>query len=177
MTEHSGADWIKAQLPHVNKDRKGIARNQKAEMSPLGEAVANLLGQLFEGIYHLDHKALYKVDWRNPTFIEFSLGWRNLSTTDFNELTRLVFLAHHMAIRVSIRAGARNHIHLLFHQRHRGHGGHPTIDQAVQLFKAEMDHYEIPEYMMGTSPVEAVVDLIIQQDNAKGGMQPGRDAT
>src|SRR5688572_33483899 len=100
MTKHSGADWIKAQLPYINKDRKGIPANPNAEMSPLGEAVANLLGELFYGIYHLDHKALYKVDWRNKVFIEFSLGWKQLATTDFDELSRLVFLAHHMAIRV-----------------------------------------------------------------------------
>lgn len=164
MTEHSGADWIKAQLPHVNKDRKGIARNLNAEMSPLGEAVANLLGYLFHGIYHLDHKALYKVDWRNPSFIEFSLGWKMLSTTDFNDLSRLVFLAHHMAIRVSIEAGARKHLHLMFHQRNRGNDGnrdHPTLDQAVQMFKAEMIREDIPQYMMGKSPLQGVTDLLL----------------
>lgn len=180
MTEHSGADWIKAQLPHINKDRKGIAKNPNAEMSDLGIAVATLLGQVFYGIYHLDHKALYKVDWRNPVFIEFSLGWKMLSTTDFDELSRLVFLAHHLAIRVSIEAGARKHLHLMFHQRHRGNDGnhdHPTLDQAVQMFKAEMDRNEIPEYMMGKGPVETAIDLIIQQEKAKGGMQPGRDST
>ena len=180
MTEHSGADWIKAQLPHVNKNRQGIAANPNAEMSPLGEAVATLLGQLFEGIYHLDHKALYKVDWRNPSYIEFSLGWQMLSTTDYDRLSRLVFLAHHLAIRVSIEAGARKHLHLLFHQRERGpdrNHCHPTLDQAVQNFKAEMDRNQIPEYMMGKGPVESAVDLLIQQASEKGPMQPKRDST
>jgi hypothetical protein len=166
MTNHSGADWIKAQLPYINKDRKGIPANQNAEMSPLGEAVANLLGELFYGIYHLDHKALYKVDWRNNVFIEFSLGWKQLATTDFDELSRLVFLAHHMAIRVSIEASARKHLKLLFHQRYRGEGlgiskAHPTLDQAVAAFKAEMEKNEVPEFMMGRSPVDGAVRLLL----------------
>jgi hypothetical protein len=160
MTEHSGADWIRAQLPYVNKDRKGIPANPNAEMSPLGEAVATLLGQLFYGIYHLDHKALYKVDWRNPGFIEFSLGWKQLATTDYDELSRLVFLAHHLALRVSIDASTRKYMKLTFHQRFRGDDrshDHPTLDQAVQNFKAEMERNEIPEFMMGKSKLEGAL--------------------
>jgi hypothetical protein len=149
MTEHSGADWIKAQLPHINKDRSGIAKNPNAEMSDLGVAVATLLGQMFYGIYHLDHKALYRVDWTNPHYIEFSLGWKSLATADYDELSRLVFLAHHLAIRVQIEASTRKYLKLMFHQRGRGtsfSNDHPTLEQAVKTFNTEMVANGIPEY-------------------------------
>jgi hypothetical protein len=149
MTNHSGSEWIKTQLPYVNKDRKGIARNPNGEMSPLGIAVADLLGVLFYGIYHLDHKALYRVDWQNKNFIEFSLGWKQLATADFDELTRLVFLAHHMAIRVAIEASTRKYLKLTFHQRNRSGNSaqkHLTLDQAVNAFKVQMIASALPQY-------------------------------
>lgn len=148
MRTHAGSEWIRAQLPHVNKDRKGIAKNPNSEMSDLGVAVADLLGVLFYGIYHLDHKALYRVDWQNKTHIEFSLGWHQLATVDFDELTRLVFLAHHMAIRVSIESSTRKYLQLTFHQRTRAGTSshrHLTLDGAVTQFKVSMID-SIPEY-------------------------------
>lgn len=131
---YSGADWIKKSLMYPK------------EMSELGKNVADLLGELFRGIYHLDYKQLRKVDWSNSYYIEFILGWKTLSTFDFDELTRLVFLAHHMAIRVEISPHAFKFIRLMFHQRNRDGDfahRHPTLDDAVSTFK---NNVSIPEY-------------------------------
>jgi len=131
--EYAGADWIQNSLKYSEK------------MSVLGEDVANLLGELFRGIYHLNIKQLYKVDWKNPYCIEFLLGWKTLSTCDYDELTRLVFLAHHMAIRVEISPHAFNYLMLRFHRRNRDGNfaqRHPSLDEAVSEFK---NRVSIPE--------------------------------
>lgn len=148
-TQHAGAEWIRSQLPYTNKDRKGKAKNANAIMSPLGVAVADLLGELFYGIYHLDPKALFRVDWTNERFIELTLGHKQLATADYDDLTRLVFLAHHLAIRVAIEASSHNYLHLIFHQRTRNGSGsykHLTLDQAVEAFKAQMEDGGVVEY-------------------------------
>ena len=136
---YSGADWIERQLK---------ARKSDIEMSQLGKNVADLLGELFYGIYHLDYKQLFKVDWKNNYYIEFLLGWKTLSTVDFDELTRLVFLAHHMAIRVEISPYTFKYIKLMFHQRNRKGDSaqrHPTLDEAVNKFKNRVDILEYKE--------------------------------
>ena len=46
---YAGAAWIRSALGR--------------ELSPLGAAVADLLGDVFAGIYHLDNADLRKVDW------------------------------------------------------------------------------------------------------------------
>jgi hypothetical protein len=135
MSAYSGADWIKKSMMYPK------------EMSELGKNVADLLGELFYGIYHLGSNQLRKVDWSNKHYIEFILGWKTLSTFDFDELTRLVFLAHHMAIRVEISPHAFNFIMLRFHQRQRNSDfalRHPTLDKAVTTFKTNVT---IPEYI------------------------------
>lgn len=122
QASYSGADWIQS--------------NFNVEMSPLGEQVADLLGDLFFGIYHLDQKALRRVDWGNNHHIEFNLGWHALATTDFNELTRLVILCHDRAIRCSIEASTHKYLKLIFHKRQRGgdiYHAHPTIEDAVAV--------------------------------------------
>ena len=137
MAEYSGSDWIERQLkcdnPHI-------------QMSQLGQDVADLLGELYCGIYHLDLKQLFKVDWTNKYYIEISIGWKPFATVDYDELTRLVFLAHHRAIRVELSAATHKYIHLIFHQRKRigdyAHR-HPTLDEAVDDFKK---HVSLPEF-------------------------------
>jgi hypothetical protein len=139
-TEHGvyeGSGWIAAQLKYWKPNQ---------HMSDLGIRVADLMGELFYGIYHLDPESLSKVDWANNHHIEFLLSWKDLATTDYEELTRLVFLAHHLSLRVSIE-GARNKIiRLIFHPRSRdGHvwKRHPYLEEAVKQFK---DNVSIREW-------------------------------
>ena len=154
MTEYAGSDWIERQCL------------KQGPMSQLGKNVADLLGELFRGIYHLDHKALFRVDWSNESYIEFNLGWHELATTDFDELTRLVFLAHHMAIRVSIEASTVKYLRLTFLQRVRKGDNvykHPTLDDAVAIFKVDMVHHGIPEYR-DPEPDKALIELMELKD-------------
>jgi len=127
---YAGAEWIEENIR---------ANRQPIVMSSIGRKAADLLGELFEGIYHLDQKMLMKTDWSNNLWIKISISHRTLSTVDFNMLTMLVFLAHHLALRVTVEAGARNHLWITFHERQRGgtfFENHPTIDQAVEHFKS-----------------------------------------
>lgn len=123
---YQGANWIEAAL-------------KPKEMSELGKKVADLLGDLFLGIYHLDSDKLKAVDWSNTHHIEFALGWKSLSTYDDSHLTHLVLLAHQRAIRVQISPRSNHYLTLIFHQResgmkHEWHKRHPTIEEAIMAF-------------------------------------------
>lgn len=103
----AGAEWV----------RSALKIKEIKEMSPLGEAVANLLGDVFAGIYHLDERELRKVDWDDGYFISFRLDGVSLSTFDNDRLTRLVVLAHDRMLRVDISGAGRNKLELMFHLR------------------------------------------------------------
>lgn len=130
MAKYAGNEWIE--------------RNFKVEMSPLGRKVADLLGDLFLGIYHLDNGALKRVDWSDNHHIQFILSYHELATTDWNELTKLVILCHDRLVRCSIQGCGPNRLRLLFYQRANRdgeyHERHPTIEQAIQDIRK---HYEL----------------------------------
>ena len=88
MQNYAGSDWVKSAFAPET-------------ISPLGEAVADFLGDVFEGIYHLNSKALQKVDWSNDTWIDFVFRG-SLATIDNDHLTRIVVLAHQRMLRVEI---------------------------------------------------------------------------
>ncbi len=106
MTEktiYAGAEWISKSL-------------RVSTMSKLGRTVADLLGDVFCGIYHLDQKELCKVDWTDNYFIVFRLAC-SLSTFDNELLTKLVVLAHDRYLRVDIGAASKGKLELMFHLR------------------------------------------------------------
>ncbi len=130
--KYAGAEWVKS--------------GNKTELSPLGEDVANLLGEWAFGIYHLEDM-LHKVDWANKLFIEINY-YNELATFDFDRLTALVFLAHWYCIRVSIRPCNFRYIKILFHRRSRKGAYsqmHPTLDEVVKEFKEIMVSHGISE--------------------------------
>lgn len=100
--QYAGADWIEAKYGN--------------HMSPLAVASANLLGDVFQGIYHIDTPKLRTVIWNDPDCIIIPIKC-SLCTVDFDHLTRLVVLAHDRMIRVDIQAQAARWLRLLFHQR------------------------------------------------------------
>lgn len=128
MSQYAGSNWIK--------------RSLKKELSPLGENVADLLGDVFAGIYHLDYKALERVNWDDPDVILFTLSYHSMSTVDSDELTRLVILSHDRKLRLEIRAVAPKRLELVFHQRVReGVFYHmcPTIEEHLNTIR---EHYK-----------------------------------
>lgn len=74
----------------------------------------------------------------------FGPGWcvnhdrGDLATFDFNQLTRLVFMAHDKCIRVGLNAKRNNIIEIAIHKRQREGGmseRHPTLEQAIEKFR------------------------------------------
>lgn len=136
--KYAGSDWLEKSIKHIAP--------KCGPISPLGRNVADLLGELFAGIYHVDNKSLSKANWDNDSYIIISIGYKDWSTYDSGNLTRLVFLAHHMAIRVDIDPSRYGYVRLLFHQRTRSGNSlerHPTLDEAVENFKK---YVSVPEY-------------------------------
>lgn len=120
MPKYSGADWVQ--------------KNIVQDMSDLGRSVADLLGDLYLGIYHLNPKSLRKVDWTNDVWIGVTVR-DGLGTWDYNDLTRLVILCHDRMLRCQIDGLAPGYLRLAFHKRTQREGAnskrHPTIEQAV----------------------------------------------
>ena len=100
-TKYSGADWIKDTF--------------KVNLSTLGEKVADVLGQVYQGIYHID-KLIRKVDWGNKTCIEVPIDGQ-LSSYDNAQLTLLLILCFDNMLRVEISARTFRLITLRFHVR------------------------------------------------------------
>lgn len=125
--KYSGADWIESNL--------------KCKCSALGTSVANLLGDVFKGIYHLSNGSLQKTNWENGYCIEYTLCGE-LSTVDFNLLTILVVLAHDRMIRVTIQGVGPGYMRLMFHQRTKRTGSmferYPTIEDHIKQIR---EHY------------------------------------
>jgi hypothetical protein len=131
--QYAGSDWVKLSL---NRD-----------LSPFGESVADLLGEWVQGIYHLDHKMLSKTNWSDNKYI--SINYRgDLSTYDNNGLSKLVFLAHWLCIRVEINPCNFKYIKISFSPRERGNDiykNHPKLDESVDHFKNIMEREDIIE--------------------------------
>jgi len=86
--QFAGAEWV--------------AGHTKQQMSPVGIATANLLGQLFQGIYHLPMSLIEHCDWTDEVCTVISVPVNGMASVDFNGLTRLVFLAHAFSMRVQV---------------------------------------------------------------------------
>jgi hypothetical protein len=121
---YAGAGWVKTSL--------------KKRLCPLGEAVADLLGDVFRGIYHLPSTSLNKVKWDDNYCIEFTY-YGDLATVDFNLLTTLVVLAHDRMIRVSIQGVGPGYMRMMFHQRKSRTGSvserYPTIETHIEQIR------------------------------------------
>lgn len=128
-TKYAGADWVKGAL--------------KKEMSPLGERVADLLGQAFLGIYHISY-SLKKVNWADPWLIEFNYYGR-LCTYDCDELTRLVVLSFDMMVRIEIAGVGPGYLKLRFWKREHREGAQssriPHIEDQLAMYRR---HYGPP---------------------------------
>jgi hypothetical protein len=105
MNKYAGGDWV-ARQPYG------------ANISPAGRAAADLLGDAFLGIYHLNERSLAKVNWANPEGITVTIG-AIISTVDDNILTRLVVLAHDRVLRVQIQGVGNGYLRVSIHQRTR----------------------------------------------------------
>jgi hypothetical protein len=94
---YAGADWIAANYK---------LNGEPLPLSPLGRKVAEIVGAVVRGIYHIEQYTA-DVDWSNERFIEIRTHnsfLANISTYDCSALTELVVLCHDAAIRLEISA-------------------------------------------------------------------------
>lgn len=123
-SEYAGAEWLREQ-------RRDIAP------SPLGEEVAEAMGEIWQGLYHLPPHSIEKTKWDDPYVICVNIRG-SLATTDFNQLTRLVFIAHDRCLRLEICPSGPGLLRLMWHKRQRGGGvskDHPTIEGALEKWR------------------------------------------
>jgi len=119
--KYAGADWLIGSYPDLKP-------------SPLGLKVADILGMVWNGLYHLDPRIIKKTNWADPYCISVLIQ-QSLATADWQNLTELVVLCHDLAIRMDLAPHMR-YLSLLFHQRTREgyyNQRHPTIEEAVLL--------------------------------------------
>lgn len=101
--------------------------------SEAGFKIAKVLDKVF-GLNHIDSTDMKKCDWTDTRFI--ALRWsKDLSSYDFNDLTRLLFHCHDNCIRLQINPQSNRYLQLMFHLRLGRTGGicvrHPTIEDAL----------------------------------------------
>lgn len=146
MTQYAGADWLEKFLLH---------RKPEMNLSDLGRDVADLLGELYWGIYHLEPGALSRADWSATENIFLVISHRaDWSTFDFDNLTRLVFLAHHMAIRVELEPVAPKCMRVRFSRRQRSGATserHPDLEEAIDTFRGAVTFPPVQFHAKGES--------------------------
>ena len=98
-----------------------------------GARCAELVSLWVGGLHNFPRgeEALHKVDW-SGRYVAFTT-LDSLSTVDGNSLTRLVCLAHDLAIRAEIQPAMKNLRVVLYPRRREGGIGqrHPTLEAAV----------------------------------------------
>lgn len=122
-----------------------VARHTKKPMSEFGKLVADILGQAFLGIYHIERR-LRNVDWSDDRYIRVPYHG-GLATTDGNELTRLVLLAHDSCVRFEIEPCNMQYVYLTFTPRKRAESmmeNHPTMEEHVAKIRGYLWTDEMP---------------------------------
>lgn len=85
--KHAGANWIKSE----------ILGKQADQISDLGTKAADLLGFVFQGIYHVERSALKRAGWMNPRWV-----YVNVPRLTRLEMTRFLLGACQLGLYVEI---------------------------------------------------------------------------
>ncbi len=116
-SRYAGSEWI--------------AARGWSQMSPLGRQVADILGYVWSGIYHLEDRYLREVEWGDPDQMVIRIRGE-LATYDFSHLTELVLLAHRTGIRIAVAPKSNWTLELRFSRRYGGPEAHPALHRAVR---------------------------------------------
>ncbi len=104
MTKYAGADWL----------LKRLIRKCNYPISDFGVKVANVLGQVYKGIYHIEREVLSrKVNWNACLALPMTV-FGELATYDDNYLSRLVFCCQSAGIGVDICGSFKRYTRLVF---------------------------------------------------------------
>ena len=136
LTKYAGSDWLKI---------KGYGEN----ISPLGILVADLLGHVYRGIYHVADfapHALEKTNWTHKHVIELAMPNISIATIDGNSLTEIVVLAHDLKLRVALKPRNFQYITLVFSERN---GPEDSLMEGCPSMEDHIKHirkfYEVKE--------------------------------
>lgn len=125
MPKFAGADWLKTDARRV--------------VSDFGTKVADILGQAYCGIYHLDPGQIRAAEWGSKYRVEIRVS-RHLSTFDTNELTRMLVLCHDAKIRLEIAPCNMQLLRLIFWCREANeqhiYDRHPSMEQAIEAVRS-----------------------------------------
>ena len=127
--KYSGSEWLKRSLDY---------RHQK-HLSKFGEKVADVLGQAYLGIYHIDKAVLSKkAVWDQEWYVEFPI-YGSLSTFDDDILTRLIVLCHDQMIRFEISPCNMQYLKFMFHPRISRNGNMsermPLLEDHIKIIR------------------------------------------
>lgn len=90
-----------------------------------------VLAYTFRGIHHVDQ---HRIRRESPTQITYT-HYGDLSTYDWDQLTRLVVAAHALAVRVEISAASPRYVRLRLSERSRNGDiatRHPTLAEHIE---------------------------------------------
>jgi len=106
---------------------------RKDWMSDDQYACYSMLAEVVDGFHHIYNEVR---PWGDGIQTSIYGGW---STYDFDQLTRLVVLAHDKIVRVEIGSSGPNMFRLILHKRHTREGRitekHPTIEDAIERIR------------------------------------------
>ena len=102
-------------------------------LQPFAQRAESVLACVFMGIHHCPEiKKRFPEMWEVNT-----MG--DLSTFDFDALTRLVISAHDNCVRASVRSSGPRMIKIVLHERKGREGNmsqrHPTLEQAIEYIR------------------------------------------
>ncbi len=140
---YAGAEWLEGTKRWIKGSRKLGTKGhyEPIALSELGALVADILGFVYRGVYHISDDVLRpSVKWDDDYVIQVKL-YRDLATWDRNDLTELVILCHDCRVRLSLGIAPRM-IELTFDARSSEGGisqGHPTIEEAIESVRARVE--------------------------------------
>jgi hypothetical protein len=132
VSGYAGRVWLTRQL----------AASKRPAPSELGEVVADILGEVFRGIYHLSESALFheRTAWHSEWTIAI-ITRQELANHDSPELTWLVLLCHAQGVRVAVNAKTVGYLEIRFSRdRKMFCGSVKSIDDVVAGFYERYPH-------------------------------------
>ncbi len=102
---------------------------------PWEQRCENVLADTFRGLHHINRERIKIGD----KCVEYN-HWSELTTFDYDELTRFVLSCHRWCVRGSIGGSSPKYIRIRLHPRdnrdgEHGWDKHPTIEDAIRKFE------------------------------------------
>ncbi len=109
---------------------------------PFAERTERMLSRVFGGLHHITSLKKSRFEWS-------CLCYGDLSTYDWDLLTRLVLGAHEYCLRVSVCQGGPRSVKVLIHPRINRDGcpmseRHPSIHQAIERWDSKVNVRSTP---------------------------------